>query len=352
VVWFGKINAPSCLDDLRLLATLRKQTVVQIFPVCDTLADFNCKVPKRLQPLNGLPWEPERIVAEIMASFELTRRQRQAFISYRRVESQGVARQLYETLQHRGFQVFLDTASVPAGSIFQEVLMGSLADVDLAVFLDTPKAFQSRWTQTEIENAKTIGLGLLQVIWPGHEGSSGGDLAERLKLEQSAFSPPWQSPVNPRSRLTASTLHNVIHQVERVRIRAVAMRRKNLIQTIRNSALKAYGEKPFQFDLISIHSSPTRTESPAKSPRFIRIDITPDGGKLRRVVPVVGFPTAQSLQLVEEIGDSTASGVPTCIAYDPQFVPAELQYHIDWLRRKTPALSILPTGSLKEWLSS
>ena len=136
-IWFGAAGATPTNEDLELLKDFQVRQPNPVFPVCDTLQDYPDKVPESLAPINGQAWEPAPVVANVLKAFDLTRQERQAFISYRRSDSEAVARQLYDALQKRKFRVFLDTASVDAGVLFQDVLHGRLSDVNLVVFLDT-----------------------------------------------------------------------------------------------------------------------------------------------------------------------------------------------------------------------
>jgi hypothetical protein len=83
------------------------------------------------------------VVGDVLKAFWLTRESRQAFISYKRTDSEGIAKQLAHILFDRGYQTFLDTASVERGVPFQEVLHDRPPNTDLVVLLDSPNAQKS-----------------------------------------------------------------------------------------------------------------------------------------------------------------------------------------------------------------
>ena len=112
-----------------------------LIPVVETLEGYSKLVPEQLGPINGCQLEPadpalESIANLVLEALSLLRQSRRLFISYRRIESRGVALQLYSLLDERGFDVFLDTHGVRPGEPFQEILWQRLADSDVVVLLE------------------------------------------------------------------------------------------------------------------------------------------------------------------------------------------------------------------------
>ena len=105
----------------------------------------------------------DRVASVLLEGLGLLRKSRRLFISYRRVETQGVAIQLYEQLDASGFDVFLDTHSLRPGEPFQEVVWHRLADTDVVVLLDSPGFLASRWTEEELARANSTNLQILQL---------------------------------------------------------------------------------------------------------------------------------------------------------------------------------------------
>lgn len=130
-----------------------------IIPTVRTGEDFSAYTPPFLHPINGQlrrdddPNMSELAVA-MLECIGLLRRQRRAFVSYRRSESRTAAVQLHDLLTARGLDVFLDTHDIRPGDPFQDVLWHRLCDSDVVVMLDTPTYFDSKWTRYEIGRAR------------------------------------------------------------------------------------------------------------------------------------------------------------------------------------------------------
>ncbi len=137
-VWFG--GKPGARNDPAHVKTMRSliEMGASILPVVPSLEYYHRRVPQPLDSLNGYVQSDARITANVLKAFGPTRETRQAFLSYRRIDSERVARQLFHTLSDRGYRVFLDTVSVEQGASVQEALMERLADNDLVILLDSP----------------------------------------------------------------------------------------------------------------------------------------------------------------------------------------------------------------------
>ncbi|MEM7391306.1 MAG: toll/interleukin-1 receptor domain-containing protein, partial [Verrucomicrobiota bacterium] len=154
------------------------------------------------------------------------RTQRKVFISYRRDDATGVANQLFEQLSHRGYWVFLDTASIDSGVDFQDALWARMADVDLLVFLDTPRALSSRWVYQELARAHNLGLGVLQLVWPGHSRTRGTELCDVIELQNSDFE---DSRPERLSRLLPACIDRAAERAEKARIISLGKKRSRIV---------------------------------------------------------------------------------------------------------------------------
>ena len=154
----GEVEHTEALDSLLAMG-------VKLFPLVESLDVFTKQIPKPLQSVNGIEWGDARLTGDILKAFGLTRELRQAFISYKRSDSAGIARQLAHILFDRGYQIFLDTASVERGVAFQDVLHERLANIDLVILLDSPHALDSVWVHEELDMVNQLGLGVLQLAW-------------------------------------------------------------------------------------------------------------------------------------------------------------------------------------------
>ncbi len=121
-----------------------------------------------LSRVNASFWE-KRIAESaqaVLARADITTASSRIFISYRRVETLAVALQLFDALTRAGFEVFLDRFSIQAGYDFQRRLFQELEDKSMVVLLESRSLKNSKWTQREIDFAKTHRLGLLAVTMP------------------------------------------------------------------------------------------------------------------------------------------------------------------------------------------
>lgn len=77
------------------------------------------------------------------------------FISYRRVDSQNQADELYKYLWQNEFITFLDTNQIEGGANFQRRIVEQISDKDLVLLFDSPNINSSYWVKEEIITAIT-----------------------------------------------------------------------------------------------------------------------------------------------------------------------------------------------------
>ena len=341
-IWFGKENATPTNDDLELLKDFQVRRPNPVFPVCETLADYKLKVPLPLQPINGQAWEPASVVANVLKAFDLTREERQAFISYRRSDSEAVARQLYDALQKRKFRVFLDTASVDAGVLFQDVLHGRLSDVDLVVFLDTKNALNSNWVYKELLQAEKQGIGLLQVLWPDRKRDPATRFCDLFDLQRRDFV-SWSPPLvpdyqpDPTDVLTGTIVDEIIREVERTRIRSIRNRRDQVLTEIVDSTKSG--------PLKSFVNPTGKKEIP-----FSFIEFRQDDQPVGIAFPVVGFPDSILLNNRHDLLEKNRLALESaCVVYDELGMTPSLKSHLIWLNKSLKIRTVAITG-IAEWL--
>jgi hypothetical protein len=85
------------------------------------------------------------------------------FISYRRTETSELAEQLYDRLNHEGFDVFLDRFSINPIINFQNRLYQELADKAMILCIESDNYLNSQWVQLEIAFAKKYRLGIMAI---------------------------------------------------------------------------------------------------------------------------------------------------------------------------------------------
>lgn len=125
--------------DAETLEILKKQKLDGNIILPIFINSFGLEIPDELANQNGLKFEDNlnKICNLILEGFELLRKNRKIFISYKRTESSNVAIQLYEALERNNFDVFIDTHSIDKGEEFQEELWHRMTDCDVILMLNT-----------------------------------------------------------------------------------------------------------------------------------------------------------------------------------------------------------------------
>lgn len=319
-LYFGKKG--SLLYDIDI-ATRLKQDANIIFPVVESLQEFNDSVPELLREINGISLSSrtdiEPLVSSILEDFGLLRISRKLFISYRRDESSEIAIQLYEQLERRGFDVFLDTHSIRPGEPFQEKLWHRMADTDVIVLLNTPGFLDRKWTKEEIAQANAMSIGILQVVWPGHKLENIAKLGIPFLLSESSFG---NSHFRSSNRyLSENVIENLAGAVESLRARCLASRQDNIITNFILSAQRANKVATLQPE------------------RYITIK----GGDDKEFIfiPTVGIPEAfvynQSDELICKLKSKEVRGF---LIYDHLNVREKWLAHLSWLDNHLPIKSI------------
>ena len=86
---------------------------IVVIPVVSSRIFVENEIPAKLTHINALELSQDsdslsRLVSLVLENFRLLRKERGIFISYRRKGSQPLANRLYEELDKRGFDVFID----------------------------------------------------------------------------------------------------------------------------------------------------------------------------------------------------------------------------------------------------
>lgn len=305
-----------------------------VVPVVVDLEFFSAFVPDCLRSVNGhAPKHDDRdfdeLCAVVLENLGLLRRSRRIFISYKRTESRGVAIQLYEELDRRTFDVFLDTLAIRPGEPFQEVLWHRLADTDVMVLLDSPGFLQSRWTEAELARANSTSLQILQVVWPEHNQSADAAFSQSFDLVASDFQNP-KVRLGETAMLSANVIDEIALQAERLRARAMAARQAHLVREMFREA-QALG-----LDIV------------AQPGRYLELRFA-DGENVI-IVPTVGVPDALRYQEIEE-DIATDPDAVVLLAFDERGIRDRWLKHLQWL---DPAMRVksLPIGEVQAWMSN
>ena len=319
VMYFGHNDAE--IDDTRILEDVLSDSAV-LLPIVEDITKFSSLVPAKIKHINGVQVDPsdpdfERDVATIIENFRLLRKDRRLFISYKRDDARRVALQLYDRLDERGFDVFLDTHGVPPGEDFQSVLWHRLADSDVVVLLDTPHFFESRWTQEELTRAYATSVQVLHLLWPGKTAPSESALSSFMSLQHNDFS---GAEIGDDALLDQGVVEKIAVKVESLRARALAARHRYLFDAFCDEARRLG---------IDVDVQPTR---------HVAFRGKKNDGI---VVPLVGVPSAQRLHEIYHAIMEKA-GVPSVVwaLYDNRGLLDATIDHLEWLNINLPLKAI------------
>lgn len=347
-IWFGD-QVPSFDQHHVDLAEDLLKRGAPLFPVCETTQNYTKKVPPSLVSINAHAWKEAKdksaVVSNVLAGFRLTPSERNVFISYRRDESRGVAVQVFEELVRRKYTAFLDTASVPAGVTFQEVLTGRLSGVDLVIFLDTPNAVSSQWVYAELNQAHTQGMGIVQVLWPGRPQSPGTGFCDPFPLQSIKF---VNGSADASDTLKPDCLGDLMQAVERTRIRSIRHRRERVIGEILTHA----NQHQLTADVYPVGTNELRAGN---------VELLKAGELVGRAFTVLGLPSSILVQErcdeLDRIVTSTKTkdGLTSVkLIYDELGIHPDHAKHLQWLNEKLDresTVQTLPLTTLANWIA-
>lgn len=293
-------------------------------PIIPTIAPgrkFNEAVPDILLHANGLQLREDDpaligLAGAVLECVGLLRKQRRVFISYRRDEASLAAIQLHDLMASRGFEVFLDTHGIRPGDPFQDVLWHKLVDSDVLVMLDTPGYFDSAWTRQEIGRALAIDVNVLRVVWPDHEADEMTDLSETVYLAQADL----EGPKGPFAERLADSL---VPLVERLRSRGIASRYRAMTGKLRAEVASIRAE----VDAIGA---------------FHAIGVRLRNGALVWAFPIIGVPTAETLNDIADKAERAGGDRLPVLLYDHRGIREPWRRHLRWLGERIPAVQLIP----------
>lgn len=201
----------------------------------------------------GDAW-PECLADETLSMTWLHRRTPKVFISYKRTDSGPIAAQLYDRLNHLGYETFFDEASVRRGADFQRELKWWLNDADLLIVLASPRFPESKWCMEEVSFCQQRFIGVAAIEWPReiYEGSprvrfpdlgrnpqrpiilkrATSDQVMTLELRDFAGKPVYRGrrdPKLPERELTDKALGRVLALCAQQRTVAIQQRLQDLV---------------------------------------------------------------------------------------------------------------------------
>lgn len=276
--------------------------------------DFYEEMPSVLANHNGLKFDDNvnKICNIILEGFELLRKTRKIFISYKRAESSNIAIQLYEFLEQNNFDVFIDTHSIDKGEQFQEELWHRMTDCDLIVMLNTKGFLDSEWCKQELDKAHLKRIGIVHLLWPDCDFADFAHLAFSMKLKNTDFQKSNFTDVT-KGTLDNNTLTRITELVETARARNLASRQDALITDFTQAAHDNNIEVNLQYS------------------RYITQSLS--NGKTKVFIPTIGIPQSinchNSEKLISKIENKEIDSIT--LIYDEMSIRNYWLEHLDWL---------------------
>ena len=291
---------------------------IVVIPVVSSRIFVENEIPAKLTHINALELSQDsdslsRLVSLVLENFRLLRKERGIFISYRRKGSQPLANRLYEELDKRGFDVFIDIRSVPPAVDFQEELWHRMSNVDVIVLIDTPGFREGRWTSAELANANLLGIQTLHLLWPGQTEDSAFAFSRFMKLEISDFK---GASAGRGATIKDSVLKSICDRAEQLRAQATALRYAHLVDNFCDAA-RDIGLDPI-----------------VQPERWISLDLA---GNSLAVVPAVGRPTSERINTIfDSINSDRDVCDPIWVIYDSRGLHKRWIEHLRWLDSQLP----------------
>ena len=306
------------------LSNLIDESIV-IIPVVKSNELVPTELPDVISHINALPVNEtnnntERLVSIIFENFRFLRRERKVFISYRRIDAQGAADKLYDLLDANGFDVFLDTRSVPPAQNFQDQLWHRMTDSDAVILLDTPRFRTSRWTKKELMFANENNIHILHILWPQQQEEDIASFNSFIKLAPKDFR--MKSLSRSGIPYTGKNItKKIVIKTEQLRARAISLRYKYLVDNFCDAARDAGYNPSVQIDQwISIANWKTNGLA---------------------VIPAIGVPTADRINdIYNAVENSKFKDSEKWIIYDNRGILKQWLEHLDWLDNHLPIKAV------------
>jgi hypothetical protein len=174
----------------------------------------------------------DEVIPYIFGLIGISEEDQRIFISYRRDDTTVFAEQLFDRLNHEGFDVFLDRFSIEPSVNFQNRLYQELSDKAMIVFLESPTFLSSPWIQLEIAFAKKYRLGLLALNVDGSPQIKAIDNEYRIPVSLSAIT----------KQIDIAALDNLVTEI-RQRHSVALYRMRNYLNNNIVAALESKGAK-------------------------------------------------------------------------------------------------------------
>lgn len=325
-------STPNPGSQIELVLSKMFRSGVGILPLVPKHKGAGERLPFGLKKINAVAAKiseesVEDVSGRVLEILGLLKPARNIFISYKREDSTAAAIQIYEYLDRKGYNVFLDTVSVGGGVNFQKELWHRFADTEVVIMLDTANFHNSTWTTKEVGRAAAMSMGLLQIIWPNHDPASIQTICEKLYLTPNNFKKANFQGYG--KVLNVGTVRDIGRMVEALRARSLASRQKRLATGFLDIAAEQGIEVVMQPE------------------RYISYKSIKDGKSIA-VIPTIGVPEAflynKTSNLIRSLKSHRINR--SFILYDEKCVRDEWLKHLLWLDKHLPVRT-LPLDSIR-----
>lgn len=282
--------------------------------VCSELTEYNGERKANV----------EQITNCILEGFDLLRRRRRVFISYRRSESRNFALQLYNDLESRNYDVFLDTHTVGKSKLFQEELWHEMADSDVVILLNTPKFLDSKWCREELAKAESQRICILRIDF-GNVSFPKNELGLTFFVNVGR--------INRYKTVKKKVLDEIALSIERLRARALASRHDALLTELVHYGA-TYGKEIVRTTYKILHC-------------------TDSMGKKVHLIPAIGVPTSLNFHQTETYVESfrESKDDKLLVVYDSACINRTWDTHLDWLSNQLNVKS-LKKQDFADWFAN
>ena len=306
-LYFGKTPGSSRYQGgLDLVEIARKR---QILPIAPNAPEFGTNIPKSISHLNGFFLSDERSVQAlknyILFYFGIINTNRKVFISYRRVDSEELAHQLFDALTKLKYHPFLDTYSIQPGVDFQHYLRHELNDTELIVVLNTEHFDESAFTMEEVNIANELRIPILEVKF-----------TPSIRMDVLAFAQVIDSrkTINATRHFRAPFIEKITTAIEQMRAQSYLFKMKTVVASLDK-----------HFHQYGLHLQ--------EAGGFLRCDITHE-----IYLPLTHIPQSTDLYKVEEMFENIPLFTPYTkkVVYNGSYCRNDIKKHLKWLNQHLP----------------
>ena len=316
--------------DVDLISILKRHSIF-IIPIVDSFDNAGLLLPDCLKEINAARVVNKNdengiieVINHVLSNLGLMTKERNVFISYKRVDSQTLAHQLYDKFLLAGYSVFLDTENLSAGVNFQKSLRHRLADSFVLILLNSEHFFdsESKWTMEEYHVAQSLQIGICSIMMPTAKVKRDFNFSDFLRLEPFDFT-------GNKNILKEQKVNEIVLYVKSIYARLYESRKKALVNAFTENLRKNNISFSLQIDgTILIESSKQRC----------------------RVIPLIGIPKSWDYY-VSDVKRAKDNGLPIYLLYNNQCILDEWLEHLAWLENKS-GIQTINVNENQSWIQT